>query len=158
MGLFSKLKKFVGFSGVKVEFTKVESPFTLTDSVIKSQYVVNAADDVTILSVTHTFYAKRTIGSGEDATEEEIIIVEEEQDGRYDGDESFPVALGAGESFEHGMCLIRVDVGEKLAKWGVTDGYSANMQGAKFFLKVEVDIKETAFAFDPEAEAEIVPQ
>jgi hypothetical protein len=115
---------------------------------------VQAANDVTILEITHMVYAKRTIKEGDQNKEEEIILDEESTNEFEDVDVKFPYVLKAGDTFAYGLCLSSLDIPKSLSKWGVMDANTANLQNVKFFVKVEVDIKETAFAFDPEVEAE----
>lgn len=153
MGLFGKIKHFFGFTGVQIELTKLENPFPITDSVYKAQYEVQAADDLTILEITHVVYAKRIIKDADGQRIEEIIIDEESTNDFEDVDVKFPYPLKAGDTFEYGMCLTNLDIPKVLTKWGVIDANTANLQNVTFFVKVEVDIKETAFAFDPEKEA-----
>jgi hypothetical protein len=154
MGFFGKIKNFFGFTGVKIEITKLESPFPITDPVYKAEYEVQAANDVSILEITHIVYAKRLTKDANGEKEEEIILDEESTDDYEDVDVKFPYAIKAGETFKYGLCLTNLDIPKSLAKWGVQDANTANIQNVKFFVKVEVDIKETAFAFDPEMEAE----
>lgn len=158
MGIFGKIKSFFGFTGVKIEFTKVESPFPIGDSVFKANYEVKAGSDVTIKELKHLLIAKRSVKNGDKTEEETILLGEESSNDFNDVDVQFPYPVKAGETFKYGMCMIRLDFKKSLAKWGVQDANTANIQGVKFVVKVEVDILETAFTFDPDAEAEFVVQ
>jgi len=158
MGLFGKIKGLFGFTGVKVEFTKVESPFPIGDSAFKANYEIKAGSDVTVKEVKHILYAKRSVSAGDNVAEEEEIIAEESSNDFGDIDVKFPYLIKSGETFSYGMCMVNIDIKKSLAKWGVQDANMANIQKVKFFIKVEVDIAETNFAFDPDAEAEIVVQ
>ena len=156
MGIFGKIKSFFGFTGVKIEFTKIESPFPFGDSVFKANYEVKAGNDVTIKEIKHILYAKRNVKNGENTVEEDIELTQESTDDFNDIDVSFPHPIKAGETFEYGMCVGDIDIKSSLEVWGVHDASSAKAKGVTFFVKVEVDILETAFTFDPEAEKEFV--
>ena len=71
MSFFKKIKNMVGSTGVVLDYIYVENPFPFYDPMIKATLRVKAEkDSVTILSVTGTFYAKRTVAD----KEEEVVL------------------------------------------------------------------------------------
>src|SRR4051812_38629417 len=70
MSFFKKLKNMVGNTGVAIDYTYLENPFPFFDPMIKATVRVKAEkDEVTVLSVTGTFYAKRTVAEKEEELE-----------------------------------------------------------------------------------------
>jgi hypothetical protein len=154
MGFFDKLKKFVGKTGVELDYEWIENPFTFTDPMIKATLRIKTSEDVTILGSTGTFYAQR---KGDDDLNEEIVLGEEEcSDIEKDGDyQKFPQLVEAGGVRTCAFFVSDMDLVKSLGKWGVDSPESARIKGVKFFFKGEVDVKETAGLFDPTLEQEI---
>jgi len=164
MGFFDKVKKFVGKTGVKLEYKWIENPFAFGDPMIKATINVKAEDgDVTVTGLHGKFVAKRTNADGE---EEEILLGEEIQEPNENhtttrNGESVPVypckiSAGSEESFGYFIGMHdEMNLAESLAEWGVDSPEAAKIKGVKFYFIGEVDIKETNFLFDPSLEEEI---
>jgi len=67
----------------------------------------------------------------------------------------FPHTLDEDESEGYGIFLDDLDLPTALEPWGASDAASAQAKGIEFFLKTEVDVKETSFMFDPTIEQKI---
>ena len=164
MGLFDKLKKSIGKTGVKLEWRKVENPFKFTDPMIKASILVKAEGDaVTVIGITGKFVARRTNHEG---VKEEIELGKEVQKPNENhsttrNGESVPIypckiASGGEEGFGYFVGIRNgMDLQTSLAKWDVSDPASAKANGVTFHFIGEVDIEETAFLFDPSLEEEI---
>lgn len=160
MGFFDKIKKFVGKTGVELDYTWIETPFPFGDPMIKATIRVKASDTVTVNGITGTFLAVRTNAEDE---EEEIILGEEfqEADENHTTERNgewvpvYPCTIQAGEEETFGYFVEDLDLAESLAKWGVDSPESAKIKGVKFIFRGEVDIKETAGLFDPSLDHDI---
>ena len=154
MGFFDKIKKMVGKTGVELDYQWIENPFPFNDPMIKATLRINTSGEVTILGSTGVFYAQRT---NSDGMEEEIVLGEDEcSDIEQDGDyKKFPQTIQAGGVATCAYFISDMNLVESLAKWGVDSPESAKIKGVKFFLKGEVDVKETVGLFDPSLEQEI---
>lgn len=150
MGLFDSIKKFVGVTGIKIEITRIENPFPFTDSVYKGYFEITSPDSLTLVSKKTSLVAKRQVNNNT----ETLVLVEDSTTDPYNLQDTYPYSLKGGETFQDGSVLIRVDLAEALSKWNITDAKSAKANGIKFFFKVEIDVKETGFAFDPDQEKE----
>jgi len=161
MGLFDKLKKAVGKTGVELAYTWIEDPLTFTDPMVKATVTVTSSSgSITVLGTTTTLIAKR---KDEDEDDEELVLgtVSEEAD-EYSTTERngesvpvFPHTLEEGDSEGYGIFLDDLDLPSSLEPWGASDAESAQAKGIEFFLKTEVDVKETNFMFDPTIEQKI---
>ncbi len=161
MGFFDKLKKAVGKTGVELTYTWIEDPFAFTDPMIKATVTVRSSSgNVTVLGTTATLVAKR---KDEDGDDEELALgeVSEEADEYSTTDRNgesvpvFPHTIKEGESEGFGIFLDDLDLPSTLEAWGATDAETAQQKGIEFFLKTEVDVKETNFMFDPKIEQKI---
>lgn len=161
MGFFDKLKKAVGKTGVELAYTWIEDPLTFSDPMIKATVTVTSSSgSITVLGTTATLVAKR---KDEDGDDEEFVLgtVSEEADEYSTTDRDgesvpvFPHTLDKGESEGYGIFLDELDLPAALEPWGVSDAASAQAKGIEFFLKTEVDVKETSFMFDPTIEQKI---
>ncbi len=161
MGFFSKLKKFVGKTDVKLDYEWIENPFPFDDPMIKATIRIKAeGEGVTVIGTTGTFIAQRTNGDG---VEEEIVLGEEvsntedcadvERDGEWV--EEFPEFIESGQESSYGLFIDDMDLPKSLAEWGVRNVEDAKAGGVKFILKGEIDVKETADLFDPSLDYEI---
>ncbi|RZJ68884.1 MAG: hypothetical protein EOO45_14395, partial [Flavobacterium sp.] len=160
MGFFDKIKSMVGVTGVKLEYTWIESPWPYFDPMIKATLNVTAGKDaVTIIGTKGTFYAKRTVKN----VEEKIILGTDisnlekcattERNGEWV--KEFPCALESGGQVSYGFFIMDMDVPKALAEWGGETPASAKANGITFFLEGEVDVKETLDLFDPTLTQEI---
>ncbi len=161
MGLFDKLKKAVGKTGVELSYTWIEDPLTFTDPMVKATVTVTSSSgNITVLGTTATLIAKRKDEDGED---EELVLgtVSEEADEHSTTERNgesvpvFPHTLEEGESEGYGIFLDDLDLPSSLKPWEASDAESAQAKGIEFFLKTEVDVKETNFMFDPAIEQKI---
>ena len=158
--MFDKLKKAVGKTGVKLAYTWIEDPLAFTDPMVKATITVTSTSGaITVLGLSASLVARR---KGEH-DEEEITLgeVEEVADPNHTTDrngESVPVyphTIAENESEGFGIFCDGLDLPSSLADWGVSDAESARAKGVEFFLKTEVDVKETNFMFDPNLEQKI---
>jgi len=160
MGFFDKIKKFVSKPKVSVEFTKIESPFKFGDAIFKATILVKNLGDspVIIKGLTSSFYAMR-VKRGE--SEEEYLgsvsfnssnNYEDMRNGEYV--KVFPEELGAGQEAEYGLMISGINILKKVLFWGAADANGAKKKNIKFFIKVEVDVKDTMM--DPEIEKEVI--
>lgn len=154
MGFFDKMKKMVGKTGVELDYEWIENPFPFNDPMIKATLRIKADSEITILSATGTFYAKR---EDDDGMDEEIILGEDEcTDIENDGDyKDLPQTIESGGVRSCAFFVGDMNLVESLADWGVDSPESAKIKGVKFFFKGEVDVKETVGLFDPSLEQEI---
>jgi|GEM_PF-2884158 len=150
MSLFSNLKKFVGLTGIKIEITRIKNPFPFTDSVYKGYFEITSPDNLTLVSIKTSLVAKRQVNNNT----ETLVLVEDSTTDPNNLQDTYPYSLKAGETFRDGSVLIRIDLAEALSKWNISNAQSAKANGVKFFFKVEIDVKETGFAFDPHQEKE----
>lgn len=150
----------VGATGVKLEYTWIENPFPFKDPMIKATLTVTAeGENMTIVSVTGTFYAQRIV----DGREDQIILGTDhytvENCPRVKRNDEYvsmlPDVIGGGASSSYGLFVTDMNLVESLAQWGVNSPESARAKGVTFHLKGEVDVKETLGAFDPLIEQEI---
>ncbi|WP_300490073.1 hypothetical protein [Flavobacterium sp.] len=160
MGFFDKIKSMVGVTGVKLEYTRVESPWPYFDPMIKATISVKAGKDaVTIIGTKGTFYAKRTVNG----TEEKIVLgtdisnpencASTQRNGVFV--DEFPCALEAEGEVSFTFFINDMDVPAALAEWGGETPASAKANGITFFLEGEVDVKETLDLFDPTLTQEV---
>lgn len=161
MGFFDKVKKFMGKTGAKLEFTWIENPFSFGDPMIKATLQVTAEKSaITVIGTTGTFYATLEDAEGSEIDVELGEAIETVNDCASvdrDGESvpEFPHKLKPGESGQYGLFIMDIDVKSKLEKYGVTDAESAESKGVKFYLEGEADIKGTADLFDPSIKQEI---
>lgn len=160
MSFFKKLKNMVGSTGVVLDYIYVENPFPFYDPMIKATLRVKAEKDgVTILSVTGTFYAKRTV----EEKEEELVLGVHHADADNCYNETIngvrqrqlPRTIAAGGETDFGLFVKDMEVAKTLEAWGVSSPDDAKRKGITFFLKAEVDVKETLDLFDPSYTEEI---
>lgn len=160
MGFFDKIKSMVGVTGVKLEYTRVESPWPYFDPMIKATINVKAGKDaVTIIGTKGTFYAKRTVKG----VEEKIVLgtdisnpencASTQRNGVFV--DEFPCALEAEGEVSFTFFINDMDVPAALAEWGGQTPASAKANGITFFIEGEVDVKETLDLFDPTLTQEI---
>ena len=160
MSFFKKLKNMIGSTGVKLEYTWIENPFPFKDPMIKATLQASAEhEEITIVGVTGTFYAQRTV----DGREDKLILGTDkstldhcsrvERNGEYVS--MLPDVLKPGTSSSYGLFVNNMDLAASLAAWGINSPAAAAQKGVKFFLKGEVDVKETLEAFDPSIIQEI---
>lgn len=154
MGFFDKIKKMVGKTGVELDYRWIENPFPFNDPMIKATLRIKAADEVTIIGATGTFYAQR---EDDDGMTEEIILGEDECSDIEINDDfiDMPQVVKANTEACVAFFISDMDLVESLKDWGVDSPESAKIKGVKFFLKGEVDVKETVGLFDPSLEQEI---
>ncbi|RZJ70737.1 hypothetical protein [Flavobacterium sp.] len=160
MSFFKKLKNMVGDTGVALDYIYVENPWPFYDPMIKATIRVKAEkDELTIVSVVGTFYAKRTV----DGSEQEMVLGQDHitPDNCYsetiDGvkQKQVPRKVASGREADFGLFVKDMNVTDLLEKWGAGTPELAQRNGVTFFLKTEVDIKETVGLFDPTHEVEI---
>ncbi len=161
MGFFDKVKKFVGVTGVKLDYTWIEDPFPFGDPMIKATIRVKAESEVTIVGKTGTFYARREAREG---GKEEIVLGRENTtvdncaSTRRNGErvKVFPDKIEAGGESSYGFFVKKMDLAKSLAKWGIRNPQMARDNGVRFYFKGEIDVKETGLLFDPSLEQEII--
>jgi hypothetical protein len=151
MGLFDKLKGAIGLTGVEIDFLSLEKTLPITESEICATHTIIAKSNVTIEKITSSFYAKK----GSDETADEIEIATEINSS--DNSDNYPAQVKANEVFQDadGIYIIDIDILDSLSEWGINSFDDIEENDIKFFLKVEVDIKETVGAFDPSHEIEV---
>lgn len=155
MGFFDKVKGFFGGGDAKtkLEVRWIEDPFPFQDPLHKGTILVTAeAGSITVKSYRARFIA---IVKDSEGNEEELeLSVDDSTEANWAGDEfpAKPHKLNKGESMDFGFFIDNLNLTESLSKYGIKDAASANLKGAKFKIKVSVDIAETNFMFDPDIE------
>lgn len=151
MGLFDKLKGAIGLTGVEIDFLSKEKTLAITESEICATHSVTAKNNVTIEKVTSSFYAKR--GSDESADEIEIAT----KTTNNNNSSNYPAKVKANDIFQDPdeIYITDINILDSLSEWEIDSFDDIEENDIQFFLKVEVDIKETAGAFDPSHEIEV---
>lgn len=154
MGFFDKIKKMVGKTGVELDYAWIENPFPFGDPMIKATLRIRTTGDVTVVGATGTFYAQREDADG---MNEEIVLGEDECSDIEINDDfvDMPQVVKADTEASVAFFISDMDLVESLKEWGIDSPEAAKIKKVKFFLRGEVDIKETVGLFDPELTQEI---
>ena len=150
MGILDKVKGALNIGGVKVEVTRVEDDFPITDTVMKGRYVLTSGADHEVLSVTASVVAemKEKYQEDEDGPDSpyEIIMGEDTDDSDNEvigRDFQFPYQIKKGETLEDSYNILLDDSPEEILK-----EKDAKVKHYDFFVVVEADVKGTPL--DPE--------
>ncbi|MCI5055849.1 MAG: hypothetical protein MRY83_07050 [Flavobacteriales bacterium] len=152
MGLFSKLKTFVGANAPKIEFERVEDEIPITDTGVKYNIKVSGEQKCTITSVTSTLQIEYINEEGEERV---LDIASDDDDGEYwiESQNPFPGIVDPSNDWEYaGSIFMDDDKSEMLQKLYQNKSQSK----VKLKLVVDVDVKEVGALFDPSIEREIV--
>lgn len=142
MGLFDKVKHFMGGHGCKVEILEIEgqppaqASLPRAGTVVQGRYRITAEDDVTVLSHTHRFAFRAPLHTGEIVTATIAEDVHDETREIAGSPLRWPYELKAGERVEDRFILQAIDVDAALRKKG-------DPAGAQFLVIVEIDVKNS---------------
>ena len=152
MGLFDKLKTFVGGGAPKMSFTSIEDSIPVTDTVIRYKINVEAEKELTVISVSEEL---KIVYLDDEGEEQEEVLVEDKDDGSNwsDEDNPFPGKISKDNPWQFGGLVIMKDD----AKSELLQKYFADKQRnkMKLMLEVEIDVKEIGMLFDPSISREI---
>ncbi len=151
MGLFDKMKTFVGIGAPTITFNRVEDTIPVTDTGIKYNITVASEKELTAIGIKGSLKAIYKNDAGEEKTE---IIASANDDGKdwIENQNPFPGKISKTQNWEYaGSVFMEED------KSAFLQGLFANKNKSqlKVILNVEVDIKETGMLFDPSIEKEI---
>lgn len=158
MGIFDKVKHFVGGHGVSAKITKVErqSPehvtFSVTDSVMKFRVEVSSEKEVQILSHLFEVYLARTT-SGNEAEERIASDIVDADHQVHGAPYSMPYTLKAGETVSDGCCIVNVDIPAAIKKLGATEEQVLHGAHYRCFVRFTADVKGSPV--DPKAECTV---
>lgn len=146
MSFLSKIKDFVGFTGLKVEHERpnLELPYNSTQ--FDFPYVLQAGHNLDITDIRQTVRVQR---SGFDACIEELILADKMASKTAPENLHFPLAVEKGEQLHYPLNF-EFDLAEALKKWNINSVEDALKADLKFEVLLQIDIKETFYSFDPE--------
>lgn len=146
MSFLSKIKDFVGFTGLKVndERPNLELPYQTKQ--YDFPYVLQAGHHLDITDIRQTVRVQR---SGFDECVEELVLADKLASKTAPENLHFPLTIEKGEQLHYPLSF-EFDLAEALKKWEINSVEEALKANLKFEVLLQIDIKETFYAFDPE--------
>jgi len=146
MSFLSKIKDFVGFTGLKVNCERPNLDLPYQTKQFDFPYVLQVGHHLDIIDIRQTVRLQR---SGFDECVEELVLADKLASKTAPENMQFPLSIEKGEQLYYPLSF-EFDLVEALKQWGINNVEEALKANLKFEVLLQVDIKETFYAFDPE--------
>lgn len=144
MGIFAKVKQFLGFTGVKVK-VEVDEKIPKDSGLVEGRILVTAAADQHVLGVTVQMYEQWSHGSGADRKTDKYDM------GEWELGEEFDLKAGDERKIPFSMGFVRakskndkmIDQGGVMGAMGKVGAFM-DSESSMYFINASVDVQGAA--------------